>query len=63
MDSTTPHPFTPPLERSRIVFPDPQLDEHRPPKWKRNPFGLWFYAGIGAARIILSGLSILIIRR
>ena len=62
MDTTTPHPFTPPLDRGRIVFPE-QLDDHRPAKWKRNPFGLWFYAGIGAVRIILSGLSILIIRR
>ncbi|MDO7843341.1 hypothetical protein Q5H94_13475 [Sphingomonas sp. CA1-15] len=44
------------------MLPDP-LDEHRPVKWKRNPIGLWIYAGMGAVRIILSGLSILIIRR
>jgi hypothetical protein len=52
----------PPRNETLAVLPDP-LDEHRPVKWKRNPFGLWLYAGIGAARIILSGLSILVIRR
>ncbi|SDA27173.1 hypothetical protein SAMN03159340_02126 [Sphingomonas sp. NFR15] len=31
--------------------------------WRRTPFGLWFYAGLGALRIILSGLSIVLIRR
>ncbi|WP_304561796.1 hypothetical protein [Sphingomonas immobilis] len=52
----------PPRNGTEIVLPDP-LDEHRPVKWKRNPIGLWIYAGMGAVRIILSGLSILIIRR
>jgi hypothetical protein len=31
--------------------------------WRRTPIGLWFYAGLGVARIILSGMSIVLLRR
>jgi hypothetical protein len=30
--------------------------------WRRNRIGLWFYAGVGCVRIILSGVS-LVFRR
>ena len=31
--------------------------------WRRTPIGLWFYAGLGCVRIILSGMSIVLLRR
>ena len=49
----------PPLEDAQAVF----LADDGRARWRRTRIGLWFYAGRGVARIILSGLSIVILRR
>ena len=37
--------------------------EETGPAWRRTRIGLWFYAGLGVARIILSGVSLVLFRR
>lgn len=33
-----------------------------PRPWKRNPIGLWAYIALGAGRIILSGIGLVVPR-
>lgn len=49
----------PPLNDGQALF----LADDGRSAWRRTRIGLWFYAGLGVGRIILSGMSILLLRR
>jgi len=48
-----------PPEDSQAVF----LPDDGRAAWRRTRIGLWLYAGLGVARIIVSGVSIVLLRR
>ena len=51
--------------QSSALLPDDQalFLEETGPAWRRTRIGLWLYAGLGVARIILSGVSLVLFRR
>lgn len=46
-----------------VLVPDPAEHVAPPTGWKRQPIALWFFLALGAGRIVLSGVELVLDRR